>query len=160
MFVNVCQALLNQVARGLIHEFKVITGAIQARLLAVLPVKTKPLHRFQNALNKGLVLSLGVGVVQPQVAYPPIGLGQTKVQANALGVSYVQMAVGFRRKTGADGGMVLWRLGVVRGVSRAAGPAAGAVGALRQVGVDQVAQKIGRNGVGGHRGQIVGVRAE
>ena len=94
------------------------------------------------------------------MAYALIGLGQSKVQANALGVSYVQMAVGFRRKTGADGGMVLWRLGVVRGVSRAAGPAAGAVGALRQVGVDEVAQKIGGGGVGGHRVQIVGVRAE
>jgi hypothetical protein len=69
-------------------------------------------------------------------------LREAKVDANAFGVPYMQIAVGLGRKAGAYFGWIGLTLGVVGCIARAARPAAAGVGALLQVFFDDLAQEV------------------
>ena len=62
-------------------------------------------------------LPFGVGVVKAQVANAAIVARQAKVDADALGMAHVQVAVGLGREAGADLGRVRLACGVVGGVA-------------------------------------------
>ena len=76
---------------------------------------------------------LGVGVVKAHVADAAVVARQAEVQADALGVAHVQVAVGFGREAGADLGRVGLAGVVEGGITRAAAPLALGVGAGGEV---------------------------
>ena len=86
---------------------------------------------------------------------PPYSCGQAEVEADALGVADVQVAVRLGREAGADARRVGRRAGVVRGVAGRAGEAAAGVGAGREIALDDVAQEIA-----GRRGGFLGMAHE
>ena len=73
---------------------------------------------------------------------PPYSWANPKFDANAFGVAHVQIAIGLGRKAGADFGGIGLPLGVVGGVSWAAGPAAAGIRAFVQIVVDDLAQEV------------------
>ncbi|MEY4584470.1 MAG: hypothetical protein RJB10_967, partial [Pseudomonadota bacterium] len=77
-----------------------------------------------------------------QVAHAAVVARQTKVEADALGVANVQVAIGLRREAGADFGGVQLASGLMRSVARAARPAAAGVGAVGEVVLDDLAQEV------------------
>jgi cardiolipin synthase len=60
------------------------------------------LHRVLDAVDVLLLLFLGIGVVEAHVAHAAVVARQAEVQADALGVAHVQVAVGLGREAGAD----------------------------------------------------------
>ena len=76
------------------------------------------------------------------MAHAAVVARQAEVQADALGVAHVQVAVGFGRKAGADFGGVGLALGLVGGVAGGASPAALGVSAKFEVFLDDLAQEI------------------
>src|SRR5690606_37863796 len=101
-----------------------------------------------------------VGVVEAQVADAAVVARQPEVHADALGVAHVQVAVGLGREARADACRVHAALAMVLGVARAAAPAAAGMGSPCEVGLDDLAQEVGRLGcvVGGRgaHGAILG----
>ena len=137
-----------------VHEVEVVASLVgrgAAGGLAELgPVKTEPFHRVDDAVDVFGVFFFGVGVVKAQVAHAAVVTRQAKVDADALGMAHVQVAVGLGREAGADLGGVGLALGVVGGVAGAACPAAGGIGAFFQIRFDDLAQKVaGLDGFGG-----------
>ncbi len=144
LLVHVGQALLNQVHGAAVHEVKVIAGEIQiAFAIGTFPVKAQPLNGILDAVHVFLVFFFGVGVVKTQVAHAAIVFGQAEVQANGLGMAHVQVAVGLGREACANLGLVHLALLVVLRISRRAAPMATCVGALVQVGFNDLAQEVG-----------------
>ncbi len=89
-------ARLDQLHGPLVKLLEIVGGEKQA----VAQVEPQPADVVDDRLDVlGLFLA-GVRVVEPQVAQPAILLGQAEVQADALGVADVQIAVGFGRKPG------------------------------------------------------------
>ena len=158
MLVDVGVAGFDQVFGGAVHEVEVVAGLVEVGFFAVgrvVPVKAQPLHGVHDAVDVFGVFLFGVGVVKAQVAHAAVVARQAEVQADALGVADVQVAVGLGRKARADLGRVGLAGGVVGGVAGAAAPAAGGVGAFGQVFFDDLAQEVaGFVGffVGGNRG--------
>ncbi len=142
----------NQRLGGAVHKVKVVAGLVGGHAvvaLAAVPVKAQPLHRVDDAVDVFSVFFFGVSVVKAQVAHAAVVPRQPEVDADALGVAYVQVAIGLGRKTGADFGGVGLAFGVVRGVAGGAGPAALGVGAFFEVRFDDLAQKVaGLDGFG------------
>ncbi len=116
-----------------------------AFLLAVevgFPVETQPLHRVEDGVHVLLFFLLGVGVVKAHVADAAVVARQAEVQADALGVAHVQVAVGFGREAGADLGRVGLAGVVEGGITRAAAPLALGVGAGGEVFFNDLAQEV------------------
>ncbi len=170
LLVHVGVAGLDQVLGRAVHEVEVVAGLVgrgRAGGLADLrPVEAQPAHGVDDAIDVFLVFLLGVGVVEAQVAHSAIVARQPEIQADAFGMAHVQVAVGLGREAGADLRGIGLAGGVVGGVARRAGPAGLGVGALGEVGFDDLAQEIarfgglGRRGGGGMRthGRILGCR--
>ncbi len=86
-------ALPDQVLRVVIEEGKVVR-----RVVLTLPVETEPAHVLADGVHILHILLHGVRVVEAQVGGAAVGLRQAEVQADALGVADVQVAVGLRRE--------------------------------------------------------------
>jgi hypothetical protein len=98
-------------------------------------------HHLDDGVDVLLLFLLGVGVVEAQVADAAVVLRQAEVQADALGMADVQVAVGLGREAGADAGRVGGPGQVVGRVARAAAPVP--LGRCRlQVALDDAAQEI------------------
>ena len=93
------------------------------------PFETEPVHVLANRLDEFDVLARRIGIVEAQVAGTGEIAGDAEVEADALGMAQVQVAVRFGRETRVHLAVVL---------------AAGAVGA------DDLANEIGRGAVLGH----------
>ena len=76
---------------------------VEVVLFAVAPVKAHPAHALENGVDVLLVLLDRVGVVKAHVAVAAVVLGKPEVEADALDVPDVQIAVGLRREPGVDG---------------------------------------------------------
>ena len=76
------------------------------------------------------------------MTHAAIVASQAEVQANAFCVADVQIAVGFRGKASANFGGIGVAAGMVRCIARRASPLALSLGAMSQVGLDDLAQKI------------------
>src|SRR6185312_9157910 len=167
LFVHVGVAGLDQVFGGAVHEVEVVAGLVQAGVAhaieAGVPVEAEPVHGVGDGVDVFLVFLLGIRVVKAQVAYAAVVARQAEVQADALGVADVQVAVGLGREARADFGGVVWAGGVVRRVAGAAAPVPHAIGAFGQVLLDDLAQEVagfgrcvGGAGVGRTHGVILG----
>ena len=146
----------DQVFGGAVHEVEVVAGLVEVGVAGA-PFQSKPshLHGVDDGVDVFGVFFFGVGVVKAQVAHAAVVARQAKVQADALGVADVQVAVGLGRKAGADLGGVGLAGGVVGGVARAAAPAAAGVGAFGQVVLDDLAQEVaGLDGFGAEAGDF------
>jgi hypothetical protein len=146
LLVHVGVAGFDEVFRRAVHEVEVVAGLVEVVLgLAVegrIPAEAQPLHRVEDGVDVFGVFLLGVGVVEAHVAHAAVVARQAKVQADALGMAHVQVAVGLGRKTGADLRRVRRAGGLVGGVAGAAGPVAGGIGAFFQVVLDDLAQEV------------------
>ena len=110
----------------------------------MLPVEADPAHGVEDAVDELLVFLDRVGVVEPHVAAPAEVAREAEVQADALGVADVQVAVGLRRKAGADLGRVGRSLACSVVDAGLAAPVARLVGAAHQIVGDDVADEVGR----------------
>jgi hypothetical protein len=68
----------------------------------LLPVEAQPLDGLDDGVDVFLLFLGRVGVVEAQVAGAAVDLGQAEVEADALGVAVVQVAVGLGREAGLD----------------------------------------------------------
>jgi len=93
--VHVGLALRDQLLRELVEPREVVRGV---KLPG--PGEAQPRHVALDRLNVLNGLSLGVGVVEPQVAFPAVVERQTEIQADGLRMPDVQVAVGFGREAG------------------------------------------------------------
>ena len=66
------------------------------------PVEAQPLYGLDDRIDVFLLFLGGVGVVETQGAGAAVNLGKAEIQADALGVAVVQVAVGLGRKAGFD----------------------------------------------------------
>ena len=136
LLVDVGEAGLDQRLGGAVHEVEVVAREVEVRgrrssgrRSGACQSKPSQLHRVEDRVDVLLLFLLRVGVVEAQVADAAVVLRQAEVQADALGVADVQVAVGLGRKAGADPRRVGRPAGVVRGVARRAGEVPGGVGA-------------------------------
>ena len=129
LFVHVGVTGLHQVLGKFIHVFEVRAREVEVRFLFVHPIKAQPTDAVENAVDVLLVFLHRIGIVKAHVAIAAVVAGETKIQADALGMPNVQIAVRFRRETRADLdviGLSLFQLFGIR--SRMAAPVAGKVG--------------------------------
>src|SRR5262245_23326828 len=62
---------------------------------AIFPVCAEPANVGDDGVNIFLFFFGGVGVVEAQVAFATVGLGEAKVDADGFGMADVKVAVGF-----------------------------------------------------------------
>jgi hypothetical protein len=155
LLVHVGQAGVDQGLGGAVHDVEIVAGKVEmaARALGVrrvrpLPAEAEPVHRVDDRVDVLLLLLLGIGVVEAQVADAAVVARQPEVQADALGVADVQVAVGLGREAGADARRVDRRHRMVRRITGRAGKATVGVGALGEVAFDDAAQEVAA-GAGG-----------
>ena len=101
LVVDICQAFLNQELGPLVELLEIVGGIV---LLG--PVEAQPVDVFLDGVYILCVFLHGVGVVETQVGLAAVLLCQSEINADRLGMADVQVAVGFRRKTGLDGGVL------------------------------------------------------
>src|SRR6266581_3895195 len=89
--------------RGLIESLEVI-GSVEH---PILPVETHPAHVVLDGLNVFEVLLGGIRVVEPEIRAAAEFFGNSKVEADGLSVTDVQIAVRLRGKTGDHSSAVL-----------------------------------------------------
>ncbi len=142
--VDIGGAALDQHLGKAVELLEVVAGVVEVLAGAVLPRVAEPVHGVDDGVDVLGVFLDRVGVVEAQVAAAAVFLGQAEVHPDALGVADVQVAVGLRREARDDG-----RQGVAGGVL------APGVGALLQVGIDDLAQEVGRGGGSGAGGVVL-----
>ena len=147
LLVHVGVARFDQVLGGAVHEVEVVAGLIRFGVGRAVPVEAQPLDGVTDRVDVLDIFLLRVGVVKAEVADATVIARQAKVQADALGVADVQVAIGLGGKAGADFGRVKVTLRVVCGVARATTPAALRVSAFGQILLDDLAQEVA--GLGG-----------
>jgi hypothetical protein len=143
---------------GAVHEVEIVAREVEvARLrlaergLGRMPVEAEPVDGVDDRVDVLLLFLLRVGVVEAQVADAAVLLGEAEVEADALRVADVQVAVRLGRKAGADARRIERRRRVVRRVAGRSGEAPAGVGALGEVALDDVAQEVA-GGCGGFPG--------
>ncbi len=145
LLVHVGVAGLDQVLGGTVHEVEVVAGVEEVAVAMRFPAKAQPLDRVGDGVDVLLLLFLGVGVVKAHVADTVVVARQAEVQADALGVAHVQVAVGLGRETGADArrvGHAALGFGMLGGGAGLVAPGAAAVGAGGEVVLDDLAQEV------------------
>ena len=103
-------ALLDQLDRPLVHLLEVVGGVEEP----VVPVGAEPADVLDDRIDVLLLFLLGVGVVEAQVELAAELRGDAVVQADALGVADVQIAVRLRREPRRHAPAPFARLQVVR----------------------------------------------
>ncbi len=106
MLVDVGVARGDEVFSRAVHEVEVVAGLVRFVVARLAPVKTQPFDRVDDGVDVFHLLFFRVGVVKPQVAHAAVVARQAEVEADALGVADVQVAVGLGREAGADFGGV------------------------------------------------------
>ena len=114
--VHIGLALQDQLLGVLIALLEVV-AAVEDAAVGVSP---QPVQVLQDAVDILGALPGGVGVVQTEVEFAAVGLGDGPVDIDGLGAADVQVAVGLRREPGVDLGDF----------------------ALGQIGVDDIGQKV------------------
>ena len=101
--VHISFAGLNQLHCVVVELAEIIRGEKQP----VFPVEAQPLHISHDRFDILHLLFGRIGVVETQVAFAAVFLGQAEVQADRLGVADMQIAVRLRRKAGVHPALVL-----------------------------------------------------
>ena len=145
LFVDVGVTGLDQMFGKLVHPIEIIGRVIEIVFRAMLPVKAHPADAFLDRVNVLLVFLNRVGVVKAHVADALVIGRQSEIQANALGVTDMQIAVGFGRKTRANTRPIGLTLLQLFGIgSRMTAPVARQVVALLQIVFNDLADEVGR----------------
>ena len=87
----------------LVHLVEHVGGVVEAGLAAVAfarPLETEPVDVALDVLGVFVRFLGGIGVVEPQMALAAEKRGHSEIDAHRLGVSDMDVAVGFGRKTG------------------------------------------------------------
>ena len=92
--VHVGVAALDQMLGPRVEALEMVGGEIEMAA----PVEAEPAHVLHDRLDELVLLLGGVGVVEAHVAAPAELLRHTKIEADRLGVPYVQIAVGLGRE--------------------------------------------------------------
>ena len=98
LVVHIGQAAFDEVF-GPFVELVEIVRCIQL----LVPLEAQPLDVFLDGVHVFGVFLGGIGVIVTQIGFSAVLLRQAKVEADALGMAQMQIAVGFRRETGHDG---------------------------------------------------------
>ena len=114
--IHIGLALGDELLGVLVALIKVIAAVEDAAV----GVGTQPVQVLDDAVDVFLAFAGGVGVVQTQVEFTAVLVGNGPVDINGLGAADVQIAVGLRREAGVD----LLHL------------------ALGKVGIDDICQKV------------------
>ena len=88
----------NQLLSIAVELFKIVAGIKRF----IPPLKTQPRHILHDGIHILGVLTSGIGIIKAKVAGPLRLLGNAKIQTDGLGVTDVEVTVGFRRKPGHD----------------------------------------------------------
>jgi len=112
---------------------EIVACVVEIVLAVGIPVESQPAHRIEDRINVFLVFLDGVGIVKAHVASAAIIARQAKIQADGFGMPNMQIAVGLRRKAGADSGRVERGRAVLGGNAGAARPVAACMTTCRQV---------------------------
>ena len=91
LLIDVSQAATNHFLGQIPELLEIVGGIIQT----VAPVESEPMDILHDGFNIFGILTAGIGIVETQVALSAIFLGGTEVHADGLGVSDVEIAVGF-----------------------------------------------------------------
>ena len=143
LLIHVGIASLNKMFGESVHVFKVRAGKIQIRFAAELPVEAKPANAVQNTVHVLLIFLDGVRIVKAHMAGALIVPGKSEIQADALGVANMKIAVGFWRKTRADLGSIRSTLILLFAVRRrTTAPEARQIGSFGQIIINNIADEI------------------
>ena len=154
LLVNISVAGIDEVFSGLVHEAEIIAGEIQVLVAEVLPVETEPMYCGEDGVDVFLLFFLRIGIVETHVAGAAEIAREAEIEADRFGVAEMQIAVGLRRKTGADFRRVGGRSGVRGGAARFAAPAALRIGAAGEIRFNDVANEVGDVRCGGFVGGL------
>ena len=72
----------------------------------LIPLKTQPANVFLDRIDILLLLAQRIGVVESEIAAARKSAGEPKVQADRLGMTDVQVAIGLRRKPNLNPALV------------------------------------------------------
>ena len=97
LVVHIGKPLLNKFHSPIVELVEIVGG-----IKLICPLKSKPFYILFNGIYILYILLCWVGVVKTDVCSSSISLGQTKVKADALGVSYMQIPVRLRRESGLN----------------------------------------------------------
>ena len=98
-FTDIGEPFFDQSDREVIHRIKIVGRIIEP----IAPVKAQPVDVFLDGIDIFGVLFGGVGIVHAQVADAAVFQRRTEVDAQRLGMSYMQIAVRLRRETRVHG---------------------------------------------------------
>ena len=98
LVVHIRKTPLDKVFGPLIELVEIITG-----IQFLVPLEAQPLDVFLDGIHIFRVFLGGIGIVVAEVGFAAVFLCEAEIEADALGMSQVQIAVGFRGKTGHDG---------------------------------------------------------
>ncbi len=89
-------SLADQLHGDLIHLVKIVAGKEQT----ILVIRSQPCHILLDRLHKFRLFFGRIRIIETKIELAAIFLRKAVVQKNTLGVSDVQIAVGFRREAG------------------------------------------------------------
>src|SRR5699024_1973721 len=82
-----------------IHELEVVAGVITIVFIAVFPVESQPADHVDDGVDVFVFFFFGVGVIKAQMTGTWIVAGEFEVEADAFGMSNMQIAIGLGGKT-------------------------------------------------------------
>ena len=94
--VNVCNAFLDQLLRPIVQLLEVVRCVSHFAV----PIESEPFNIIHDRLDVFGLLGSRIGIVEAEVAGAAILQGAAEIQADRFGMSYMEIAVRFRRKSG------------------------------------------------------------
>ena len=95
LVIYVSQSFGNEPVCPVVQLFKIVRG-----IKLIGPLEPQPVDVFFNGIYVFHFFLYGVGVIKTEVCCSVVFQTQTKIQANAFGMSYMQVTVRFRREPG------------------------------------------------------------
>ena len=65
-----------------------------------MPAESQPTDIVLDGIDEFLAFLERIGVIEAEIAMTPVFFRQSEIQADRLGVADMEVAIGFRRKTG------------------------------------------------------------
>ena len=97
LVVHIGEAFVDELFGPFIQLVEIVGG-----IEFLVPLETEPLDVFLYGVHIFRVLLGGIRVVIAEVGLASVFLGESEIEADALGVAKMQVAVGLRRETGHD----------------------------------------------------------
>ena len=144
LLIDVGVARLDQMLSEGVHVLEVRARKVEVLFVLMLPREAEPADAVENAVDVLLVFLHRVRVVEAHVATAAVVAGKAEIEADALGVADVKVAVRFRREARADLCRVGQALGRLFGIRRRmSAPEPGLVRTGSKVFFNNVADEVG-----------------